>query len=78
MASVFETGGRGSGRPKDTIKYGKRTGILVHSYKTPAEAHHKVEILRQDGICAVTRKWYGQWPVYRCGVLRKRRGRLIK
>jgi hypothetical protein len=79
MASIFDTGGRGSGRPKDTIKYGNRTGQLVHVFTSPADAQRKVRLLREDGILAVTRKWYSKWPVYRCGTLRRqRRGRIIK
>ena len=67
MASVHETGGRGSGRPKDTIKYGKRTGMLVNTYRDPQEAHHKARILEEQGIMAVTRPWYSKWCVYKLG-----------
>ena len=73
MASVFDTGGRGSGRPKDSIKYGNRNGYLVHVFNSPADANRKVRLLREDGILAIKRKWYSKWPVYRCGTIRMAR-----
>lgn len=67
MGTVFGEGGRGSGRPKDRIRYGKRTCMLVMSYKTPREAYAESELLESMGIMAIVRKWYSQSVVYKCG-----------
>lgn len=67
----IEYGGRGSGRPPDSIKYGKRLCHIVNDYPNPKEAKRKARLLEDDGILAVVRKWYSRWVVYRCGA-RKR------
>ena len=66
MASVRE-GGRGTGRPQDSFKYGKRICHIVNTYRTRKEANKKAGQLESEGIMAVVRKWYSQWCVYRCG-----------
>lgn len=60
-------GGRGSGRPLDRFKYGKRTCLIVSSFRTRREADRLANKLERDGILAVVRKWYSQLVVYRCG-----------
>jgi hypothetical protein len=67
MGTVHEEGGRGSGRPKDRIRYGKRTCMLVVTYKSPQDAYRKERLLESDGIMAIVRTWYSQWCVYKCG-----------
>ena len=67
MSTIHEKGGRGSGRPKDRMEYGKRTCMLVETYKSPKEAYAKRHNLEEQGIMAIVRKWYSQWCVYKCG-----------
>ncbi len=64
-------GGRGSGRPQDWFKYGKRTCNIVRSFRTRQEAYRLANKFERDGILAVVKQWYGQSVVYRCG-MRKR------
>lgn len=65
-------GGRGSGRPPDKFKYGKRVCIYVGDYDTKQLAYKIKDKYEKDGILAVVRKYYSKWAVYRCGE-RKRR-----
>lgn len=67
MGTVHQEGGRGSGRPKDSLMYGKRYCMLVNTYKTAKEAYAKARNLESQGIMAITRKWYSKWCVYKCG-----------
>ena len=67
MGTIQQEGGRGSGRPKDRYKYGKRTCMLVNTYRTPKEAYAKRRNLEEQGIMAIVRKWYSKWCVYKCG-----------
>lgn len=64
-------GGRGSGRPLDQFRYGKRICYIVNHYRTAGEAYGKATRLERDGILVVVKTWYSRWAVYRCG-MRKR------
>ncbi len=69
--NIHLVGGRGSGRPKDRFYYGSRICILANILTNPRDAEIYRRKLEREGILAVVRKWYSQWPVYRCGA-RKR------
>lgn len=60
-------GGRGTGRPLDRFKYGKRTCLLVDSFSNKSRADKLADKFEGDGILAVVKKWYSRWCIYRCG-----------
>ena len=64
-------GGRGSGRPLDQFRYGKRMCHIVNDYRTISDANRKARQLENEGILVVVKKWYSRIVVYRCGA-RKR------
>lgn len=67
------SGGRGTGRPQDWFRYGKRTCHIVNDYKTKWDADKKARQLEMEDVLAVIRKWYSRWAVYRCGVRKIKR-----